>query len=314
MPALKVLIADQLAPEVKFTLEQNGIEAHDRAGIEGPDLKDVIFEFDGLIVRGRTEASAEIIKAGSKLKAIGRAGVGVDNIDLEAAKAAGVAVVNTPAASSLTVAEHTMALMLAIHRNLAQADRRMKAGEWPKKEMKGAELADKNLGIVGIGNIGRLVAERAAAFGMHILAYDPYLDAKEIKARGAEARTLTTLYEEADTITFHLPLTDESRGMVNEAAFKQMKHGVYIVHPARGGVINEDALLAALNSGQVAGAGIDVFEKEPPGATDLVMHPKVIATPHIAAQSAQSQIRVAIDVAEEVANVLLKKELRWRVA
>ena len=314
MPTLKVLIADKLAPVAKSTLEQQGIEAHDRAGIEGEDLKDVIFEFDGLIVRGRTVASAEIINAGHKLKTIGRAGVGVDNIDLKAAKSAGVVVVNTPAASSLAVAEHTMALMLAIHHNLAEADRRMKAGEWPKKELIGSELAGKKLGIVGIGNIGRLVAERAAAFGMRILAYDPYFDEQAIKDRGAEARSLSQLYEEADTLSFHLPLTDESKGMVNKAAFKQMKRGVYLVHPARGGVIDEESLLAALNSGQVAGAGIDVFETEPPGANDLVKHPKVIATPHIAAQSAEAQIRIAKDVAEEVANVLLKKELRWKVA
>lgn len=314
MAAMKVLIADQLAPEAKAALEKRGLEAHDRAGIEGDDLKDVIFEFDGLIVRGRTEATADLISAGRQLKAIGRAGVGVDNIDLKAAKAAGIAVVNTPAASGLAVAEHTMALMLAIHRNLVQADQRMKAGEWPKKEYRGAELAGKNLGIMGIGNIGKMVAHRAAAFGMRVLAYDPFFDEQAINKRGAEAVSLAQLYKEADTITFHLPLTDESRGMVDAAAFKQMKRGVFIVHPARGGVIDEGALLSALNSGQVAGAGIDVFESEPPGASDLVKHPKVIATPHIAAQSAEAQIRVAVDVAEEVANVLLKKELRWQVA
>lgn len=314
MSELKVLIADNLAAEAKTALEKLGIEAHDRAGIEADDLKDVIAEFDGLIVRSRTKPDAALIKAAPKLRAIGRAGVGVDNIDLEAAKAAGVAVVNTPASTSQAVAEHTMALMLGVLRHLGQADSRMKSGEWPKKELGGTELAGKHLGIVGIGNIGTLVAERAVAFGMHILAFDPYLDNKIIEERGAKAMSLKELYKMADVISFHLPLTEETRDMVNAAAFKQMKLGVYILHTARGGVIDEAALLAALNSGGVAGAGLDVFASEPPGATDLVTHPKVLATPHIAAQTAEAQLRAAIDVAEEVANVLLDKPLRWRVA
>ncbi len=313
MLVLKVLIADNLAPEAKNILEGLGIQAHDRTGIELDDLKDVIEDFDGLIVRSRTRPDADLIKAAKKLKVIGRAGVGVDNIDLEAAKAAGVAVVNTPSATSLAVAEHSMALMLGIVRHIGQADRRMKEGEWPKKELRGSELSGKKLGIVGIGNIGALVAARAAAFGMQIIAYDPYLDDQIVEERGAEAVSLEELYKEADVISVHLPLTDESRNMVDAAAFAKMKRGVSLLQAARGGVVDEAALLDALNSGKVRAAGLDVFAKEPPDDSDLVRHPRVLATPHIAAQTAEAQVRAAIDVAEEVANVLLDKELRWRV-
>lgn len=314
MSKLKVLIADSLAPEAKARLEELGLEAHDRAGIEAADLQDVIADFDGLIVRSRTKPGADLIQAAAKLKAIGRAGVGVDNIDLQAAKDAGVTVVNTPTSTSLAVAEHSLALMLAAIKHVPTADARMKAGDWPKKELRGSELSGKTLGVVGIGNIGANVASRAAAFGMNIVAYDPFLDNDTITQRGAQPLPLADLYAQSDLITFHLPLTDDTRHMVDAAAFGQMKPGVVIIQCARGGVIDEEALLAALNSGQVAAATLDVFATEPPGPTDLVTHPNVVATPHIAAQTAEAQVRAAIDVAEEVANVLLSKEIRWRVA
>ena len=314
MSELKVLIADNLAPEAVAALEAAGLQADDRAGIEPDELMGIIPEYDGLIVRSRTKPGAELMAVAAKLKVIGRAGVGVDNIDLNAAKEKGIAVINTPTSTSLAVAEHTLALMLAIVRKLGQADGRMKTGEWPKKELRGAELSGKVLGIVGIGNIGALVAERAAAFDMRVIAFDPYLEKDVIQSRGAEATDLPDLYAQADVITFHLPLTDETRGMVDQAAFATMKPGVCIIHAARGGVIDEAALLDALNSGQVAAAGLDVFATEPPGATDLVKHPNVVASPHIAAQTAEAQVRAAVDVAEEVANALLGKDLRWRVA
>jgi D-3-phosphoglycerate dehydrogenase len=314
MPDWKVLIADKLGAEAAETLKSAGVAFDERPEIQAGELLAAIPEYHALIVRSRTKASAELIQAAAQLKVIGRAGVGVDNIDLEAAKAAGVAVVNTPTSTSLAVAEHTLALLLALLRQIPQADGRMKAGEWPKKELKGAELSGKVLGIVGVGNIGRLVAQRAAAFDMQVLGYDPYLDDEALRQRHAEPASLDELYARSDFITFHLPLNDETRGMVGAKAMASMKKGVRIIQAARGGVIDEDALLAALEAGQVAGAALDVFAQEPPGDSPLVRHPNVVATPHIAAQTAEAQARAAHDVAEEIVNALEGRPLRWQVA
>jgi len=310
---LKVLIADKLASVAKNQLEELGIQAHDKAGIDYADLKDVIQDFDGLIVRSRTKPAADLIQVADKLKVIGRAGVGVDNIDLEAAKAKNIVVVNTPTSTALAVAEHTLALMLAAVKHIPVATTRMKEGQWPKNELQAFELSGKTLGIVGLGNIGALVAARASAFDMQIIAYDPFLDEAIMKQRGAQPQTLDELFATADLISFHLPLTDETRALVNQEAFNKMKPGVVIIQTARGGVIDEEALLAALNSGRVRSAGLDVFAIEPPQDSALVQHPNVVTTPHIAAQTAEAQIRAATDVAQEVANVLLGKEIRWRV-
>lgn len=313
MAKLKVLIADKLASVAKNQLEELGIQAHDKAGIDYADLKDVIQDFDGLIVRSRTKPAADLIQVADKLKVIGRAGVGVDNIDLEAAKAKNIVVVNTPTSTALAVAEHTLALMLAAVKHIPVATTRMKEGQWPKNELQAFELSGKTLGIVGLGNIGALVAARASAFDMQIIAYDPFLDEAIMKQRGAQPQTLDELFATADLISFHLPLTDETRALVNQEAFNKMKPGVVIIQTARGGVIDEEALLAALNSGRVRSAGLDVFAIEPPQDSALVQHPNVVTTPHIAAQTAEAQIRAATDVAQEVANVLLGKEIRWRV-
>lgn len=313
MAKLKVLIADKLASVAKNQLEELGIQAHDKAGIDYADLKDVIQDFDGLIVRSRTKPAADFIQVADKLKVIGRAGVGVDNIDLEAAKAKNIVVVNTPTSTALAVAEHTLALMLAAVKHIPVATTRMKEGQWPKNELQAFELSGKTLGIVGLGNIGALVAARASAFDMQIIAYDPFLEEAIMKQRGAQPHTLDELFATADLISFHLPLTDETRALVNQEAFNKMKPGVVIIQTARGGVIDEEALLAALNSGRVRSAGLDVFAIEPPQDSALVQHPNVVTTPHIAAQTAEAQIRAATDVAQEVANVLLGKEIRWRV-
>jgi D-3-phosphoglycerate dehydrogenase len=310
---LKVIIADKLSPEAVEALRIAGVEVDDRSGIEAVELAGVIAEYQGLIVRSRTKVTADLLKAGTALKVVGRAGVGVDNIDLAAARERGVAVVNTPVSTSVAVAELTIGLLLALLRNIPHADQTMKQAQWIKKELEGAELSGKVLGILGVGNIGAQVARRAAAFDMRVLGYDPFLDEKAIRTRGAEPVSLNDLYAQAEVITLHLPLLSETRGMLGEEAFKKMKFGVYLVCAARGGVIDESALLAALNSGQVAGAALDVFEKEPPGASPLVAHPNVVATPHIGAQTAEAQTRAAVDVAEEVANALLGKPLRWQV-
>jgi len=310
---MKVIIADKLSSEAVQVLRSGGVEVDDRSGIEASELASVIGGYEGLIVRSRTKVTADLLKTASALKVVGRAGVGVDNIDLAAAREKGVAVVNTPVSTSVAVAELTFGLLLSLLRNIPHADQTMKQGQWIKKELEGAELSGKVLGILGVGNIGAQVARRAAAFDMRVLGYDPLLDEKTIQSRGAEPVSLSDLYAQADVITLHLPLLSETRAMLGKEAFRKMKYGVYLVCAARGGVIDQDALLTALNSGQVAGAALDVFEKEPPGASALVAHPNVVATPHIGAQTAEAQTRAAMDVAEEVLNALLGKPLRWQM-
>jgi D-3-phosphoglycerate dehydrogenase len=310
---MKVIIADSLSPEAVERLRAGGIEVDDRSGIEAGGLASIIAGYQGLIVRSRTKVTADLLKAATQLKVVGRAGVGVDNIDLAAAREHKVAVVNTPVSTSVAVAELTFALLLSLLREIPRADDSMKKGQWIKKELEGTELSGKNLGILGVGNIGAQVARRAVAFDMRVLGYDPLLDEQIIKSRGAEPISLADLYEQSDLITLHLPLLSETRGMLNKEAFAKMKWGVYLVCAARGGVIDEADLLAAVNSGQVAGAALDVFEKEPPGTNALVSHANVVATPHIGAQTAEAQTRAALDVAEEVMNALLGKPLRWQI-
>jgi D-3-phosphoglycerate dehydrogenase len=310
---MKVMIADKLSPEAVQALQNSGIEVDDRSGIEAGELSKIIGDYQGLIVRSRTKVTADLLKAANQLKVVGRAGVGVDNIDLAAAREHGIAVVNTPVSTSVAVAELTFGLLLSLLRQIPRADQTMKQGQWIKKELEGAELSGKVLGILGVGNIGAQVARRAAAFDMRVYGFDPLLDENTIRSRGAEPVALNDLYSQADVITLHLPLLSETRGMLGEEAFDKMKWGVYLVCAARGGVIDEAALLAALNSGQVAGAALDVFEKEPPGASPLVSHPNVVASPHIGAQTAEAQTRAAVDVAEEVMNALQGKPLRWQV-
>jgi D-3-phosphoglycerate dehydrogenase len=313
MPEWKILLTDGL--------EQNGqdilraaAQVDNRAGISADDLLKVVGEYDALIVRGRTKVTAAVFDAAPRLKVVGRAGVGVDNIDLNAAKAHNVIVVNSPTATTIAVAELTLGLMLAVVREIPRADATMKAGQWIKKELEGRELWRKTLGVIGFGRIGTEVARRAKAFDMEILAYDPLLPAEAIRLRGGEPVSLDELLRRADMITLHVPLDENTRNLLNAEAFAKMKDGVYIICAARGGVIDEEALLQALNSGKVAGAGLDVFATEPPGATALVTHPKVVCTPHIGAQTVEAQTRAAEDIATEVLAALEGKPLRWRVA
>jgi D-3-phosphoglycerate dehydrogenase len=312
MPAYNVLIADGLEGNGQAILHSSA-RVDDRSGISPDELLEVIQEYDALIVRSRTRLTPQVFEAAGRLKVVGRAGVGVDNIDLEAAKAHGVTVVNAPISTSLAVAELTIGLMLVMAREIPRADAGMKAGAWLKKELSGTELYGKTLGILGVGRIGAEVGVRAAAFGMSVLGYDPLIPAEEIIHRGAEPVSLDELYARSDFISLHLPLTDETRSMVSEQTFGRMKRGVRVVSVARGGILDESALLAALESGQVAGAALDVFASEPPGASDLVRHPRVIATPHIGAQTAEAQSRAAEDIANEVLAALKGEPLRWKV-
>jgi len=313
MTNYKILITDGLDEKGQSIL-RNQATVDDKSGISADDLLRVIPEYDALIVRGRTKVTAAVIDSASKLKAVGRAGVGVDNIDLEAAKARNIAVVNAPVSTSLAVAELTFGLLLSLAREIPRADSGMKQDKWLKKELEGVELNGKTLGVIGFGRIGVEVGKRATAFGMNVIAYDPLISEDVIKERGADPASLQDLYAWSDFISLHMPLTVDTRDMVGPQAFSQMKNGVRIVCAARGGIIDESALVEALNSGKVAGAALDVFGKEPPGLTEAVSHPRVIATPHIGAQTIEAQSRASEDIANEVLSALWGESLRWRVA
>lgn len=313
MSTWKILLTDGLEENGKAILRATA-EVSDQPGITAEDLLKVVGEYDALIVRGRTKVTAAVFEAGKKLKVVGRAGVGVDNIDLNAAKDHKVTVVNSPMATTVAVAELTLSFMLSAAREVPRADASMKAGKWLKKEFEGRELNGKTLGVIGFGRIGCAVAARAKAFDMKIIAYDPLIPAEEILARGGEPVSLDELLNKSDVITMHMPLTPDTKGMLNAEAFSKMKDGVYVICAARGGVIDETALLDALNAGKVAGASLDVFSVEPPGLTDLVAHPKVVVTPHVGAQTVEAQTRAAFDISEEVLNALNGDKLRWKVA
>lgn len=312
MAAFNVLITDGLEESGQAILRSSA-RVVDRTGISPQELIQVVGEYEALIVRSRTQVTAEVLAAAGRLKVVGRAGVGVDNIDLETARKRGVTVVNAPTSVSLAVAELTLGLMLALARQLPTANAGMKAGAWLKSELQGGELREKTLGILGVGRVGMEVGYRASAFGMRVLGYDPLISAEEIEHRGAKPVPLDELYARADFISLHLPLTAETRAMVGASAFGRMKRGVYLVSTARGGILSEQALLEALETGQVAGAALDVFASEPPGATALVRHPHVIATPHIGAQTVEAQSRAAVDIAGETLAALQDEPLRWKV-
>ena len=310
---LKILVTDGLDSSA-FDIMRPHAEADDKNGISADDLLKIIGEYDALIVRGRTKVTPAVFDAASKLKVVGRAGVGVDNIDLAAAKAHGVTVVNAPIATTVAVAELAFSLLLAVCREIPRADATMKAGQWIKKELEGVELFNKTLGVIGFGRIGSETGKRAAAFGMTILGYDPLIPAEEISKRGGTPVSFDELLAKSDFITMHIPLTANSKGLINAEAIAKMKTGVRIVCAARGGVIDEAALLEGLKSGKVAAAGLDVFATEPPGLTDLVAHPKVVCAPHIGAQTVEAQTRAAEDIASEVLAALRGDVLRWKVA
>ena len=313
MPAYNILIADGLEENGQAILRSSA-NVDNHTSVSPEELLKIIEDYDALIVRSRTKVTAQVFAAATRLKVVGRAGVGVDNIDLEAAREHSVTVVNAPESTSLAVAELTLGLLLSLAREIPRADAGMKQGDWLKKDLSGIELHGKTLGILGMGRIGAEVGKRAAAFGMTVLGYDPFIPAGAIRQRGAEPADLDSLYARSDYISLHVPLTDETHLMVNEQALGRMKRGVRILCTARGGLIDEPALLAALESGQVAGAALDVYASEPPGSTDLVRHPKVIATPHVGAQTEEAQERAAEDIAHEVSAALNGEPLRWKVS
>ena len=309
----KIILTDGLAPISDETLLAS-VELTDRKGISAEELLEVIGNYDAIIVRGRTKVTEDLLSAGKNLKVVGRMGVGVDNIDLDAARNHGVTVVNAPVATTVSVAELTLGLMLSLLRNIPRADAGLKAGKWLKKELVGTELFQKTLGVIGYGNIGEAVGRRAMAFDMNVIAFDPVRPADEIEATGAKAVSFDELLAKADLITLHIPHIPATHYLLNEAAFEKMKDGVRIVCAARGGVIDETALLASLKSGKVAGAALDVYETEPTGENPLALHPHVVGTPHIGAQTGEAQLRAGFDILSEVVSALEEKPLRWKVA
>ena len=312
MTQFKILITDGLDESGQSILRASA-QVDDRNNISADDLLKAILNYDGLIVRGRTKVTASVMEAASKLKVIGRAGVGVDNIDLEAAKKHNITVVNAPMSTTLAVAELTFGLMLALAREIPRADAGMKQDKWLKKELEGVELNGKTLGVIGFGRIGMEVGKRASVFGMNVIAYDPLISEDDIKKRGAEPASIQDLYAWSDFISLHLPLTVQTRDMIGAQAFSEMKDGVRIVCAARGGIIDEAELVKALNSGKVAGAALDVFSVEPPGLTEAISHPRLIGTPHVGAQTVEAQSRASEDIAAEVLSALQGKPLRWKV-
>ncbi len=301
----RVLIADQMSPLALETFTRRGIEAHERPGLSKDELKSIIGDYDGLAVRSATKATADVIAAAPNLKVIGRAGIGVDNVDIPAASAAGIVVMNTPFGNSITTAEHAIALMFALARDLPEADASTQAGKWEKNRFMGVELYAKTLGLIGCGNIGGIVAERALALKMKVIAYDPFLTPEHATAIGVEKVELPELLARADFITLHTPLTDSTRNILSAAALAQTKPGVRIINCARGGLIDEAALKLGLESGHIGGAALDVFAEEPAKANPLFGTRNLICTPHLGASTEEAQVNVALQVAEQMADFLL---------
>lgn len=313
MTEYKILVTDGLA-DAGLALLQSAGEVDNNPKISAAELLEVIPDYHALVVRSRTKVTEQVIRAGRQLKVIGRAGVGVDNIDVRAALANGIVVVNSPLAATNAVAEHSLALMLALARQVTAADASMKLQKWEKSAFKGSELLGKTLALLGLGRIGSQVARLAAVFGMVVLAYDPLLEPEEIRQRGAEPVPFEEALARADYLSMHLPLTPATHKLIGAEQFERMKPGARLVCAARGGVVDEDALRLALDSGRLAGAALDVFSEEPPPAGSIAEHPKVIATPHIGAQTVEAQSKAGLDIAEEVIAVLSGREPRWGVS
>ena len=300
----KVLIADELSSKAIDIFRSRGVEVDVHTGLSKADLVKIIAGYDGLAVRSATKADKEVIAAATRLKVIGRAGIGVDNIDIPAATARGIVVMNTPFGNSITTAEHAIALLFAAARQIAAADSSTQAGRWEKSRFMGVELYAKTLGIIGCGNIGALVAERALALKMKVIAYDPFLSPERAVKLGVEKVELDDLLSRADAISLHTPLTDKTRNILSAEAIGKTKNGVIIVNAARGGLVDEAALRAALESGHVAAAGFDVFITEPAKQSALFGAPNFVATPHLGASTNEAQENVALQVAEQMSDYL----------
>lgn len=302
---MKVLISDQLSEiGIKMFEEAKGIELDVKIDLSPEALQNIIGDYDALVIRSATKVTRDLLDAAKNLKVVGRAGIGLDNVDIPAATERGVLVMNTPSGNVVTTAEHAIAMMMALTRNIPQGTSSLKAGRWDKKLLRGREVYNKHLGVIGFGKIGSIVADRAQGLKMKVLIHDPYIDAEQIKKAGFESVSLEELYRLSDYITVHVPKLKDTIGLLNKSAFDQMKDGVMIINCARGGIVDEDDLDEALKSGKVAGAALDVFVNEPPGANKLIEHDRVICTPHLGASTVEAQINVAVAVAEQIIDYL----------
>jgi len=303
---MKILIADNIDNiGIQLINGEPGFEADVRTGLPPDELKKIIGDYDAVIIRSATKITEDIIKAGApRLKAVARAGIGLDNVDIPAATRQGVAVMNTPQGNTVTTAEHTLSMMMALARNIPQATSSLKAGRWEKKKLQGVEVFNKTLGIIGFGKIGSIVADRARQFKMHVIVADPNIPPATIENEGHEPVTLDELFRRSDFITVHVPKMKQTIGLLNKETFAKMKDGVFVLNCARGGIINEADLHEAIVSGKVAGAALDVFETEPPGDCPLLQLPNVIATPHLGASTKEAQVNVAEAAARQIIEYL----------
>jgi D-3-phosphoglycerate dehydrogenase len=303
--SVRVLISDKMDPKAAAIFRERGIEVDEKPGLTPDELAAIIGDYDGLAIRSATKVTKAILDAGDRLKVVGRAGIGVDNVDIAAATARGVVVMNTPFGNSITTAEHAIALMFALARQLPEADASTQAGKWEKNRFMGVEVTGKTLGLIGAGNIGSIVASRALGLRMRVIAYDPFLTPERAMELGIEKVDLDELLARADFITLHTPLTDQTRNILSRDNLAKTRKGVRIVNCARGGLIDEAALKEGLDSGHIGGAALDVFEAEPAKDSPLFGTPNFVSTPHLGASTREAQVNVAIQVAEQMSDFLL---------
>ncbi|BBO75004.1 D-3-phosphoglycerate dehydrogenase [Desulfosarcina widdelii] len=302
---MKVLVSDNLGEDgIRMFQEAAGIDVDVKTGLEPDALKEIIASYDALVIRSATKVTKDLLQAASKLKVVGRAGIGLDNVDIPEATQRGIVVMNTPTGNVITTAEHAIAMMLSLTRNIPTGTASLRQGRWEKKKLQGREIFNKTLGVIGFGKIGAIVADRARGLRMNVIIHDPFVTPEQIQKAGFESVDLDGLYERADYITVHVPKLKNTIGMLNKAAFEKMKPGVMIVNCARGGIVDESDLYEALESGRVAGAALDVFETEPPGKSPLVEHERVICTPHLGASTREAQTNVAVAVARQIIDFL----------
>jgi D-3-phosphoglycerate dehydrogenase len=315
MATYRVLLSDALAPQGTQALRSHPeLEVEIRTGLGARELAEVIAPYHALIIRSATKVTREVIEAARNLKVVGRAGVGVDNVDLESATRRGIVVMNSPSGNTVTTAEHTIAMLLALARRIPAADQALRSGRWERGKFTGVEVCNKVLGVIGLGNIGRVVADRAMGLKMRVIGADPIVTPEAASKLGIELVTLDELLARADFITVHTPLSPQTKGLIGDAAFAKMKPGVRVINCARGGIIDEQALVRALHEGKVAGAALDVFTREPLPADDpLLAAPNVVATPHLGAATDEAQTQVAVDIAQQVVDYLLHGIVRHAV-
>jgi len=307
---MKVLVSDNISPKGVEILKKAGLDVDVKTGMKPDELKACIGEYHGLVIRSATKVTAEIIDAATNLKVIGRAGSGLDNVDKAAASKKGIVVMNTPGGNTVTTAEHSIAMLFALARMIPQATASMKTGKWEKKKFMGVELFNKTLGIVGLGAIGGQVARKAIGLEMNVIAYDPFLSEEKAREMGISKVSVEEIFVQSDFITIHSPMTAETKNLINKDSISRMKDGVRIINCARGGIVNEQDLYEALKSGKVAGAALDVFEKEPPENNPLLTLDNLVCTPHLGASTEEAQENVALAVSEQIADYLVHGTIR----